>query len=160
MKIHYIYKITNLKPSDSRKYYIGVRSTNCKTPEEDWKYMGSSDYLNTEIQKFGIDSFSKEILSVWKTRELANLEEIRLHALLNVSNNPEFYNLSNATSMGFCTLGLVPVIDLRDGVSKSVTKDEFKNNEYYQAVSKGKVLVLDIRDNKFKKSFYHRIQHL
>lgn len=43
----------------------------------------------------------KEILSMHLTREEAMKEEIRLHALYDVKNNPEFYNQCNATSTKF-----------------------------------------------------------
>ena len=43
----------------------------------------------------------KEILSTHSTREKAMLEEIRLHALYNVKDNPNFYNQCNATSTKF-----------------------------------------------------------
>lgn len=43
----------------------------------------------------------KEVLSTHSTREEAMKEEIRLHALYNVKDNPNFYNQCNATSTKF-----------------------------------------------------------
>lgn len=150
MKLHYIYKITNLNPTDSRKYYIGVRSTNHKSPEADSKYMSSSTCLKKEIRQYGKDNFFKEILSIWETRDLANLEEIRLHTLYNVSSNPEYYNISNATTSGFCTFGQITVIDSRDGKTKNVSKEDFDRYDYYTSTTKGKVTALDTRDGTKK----------
>ncbi len=93
-KYHYIYKITNLFPESDECFYIGVHSCNQK-PEEDGDYWGSSKYLNEAIKKQGALDFSKEILSVWKTREEANAEEERIHKELNVQDNPKYYNRSN-----------------------------------------------------------------
>lgn len=90
-KYHYVYQITY---SDTKKY-IGVRSCNCEI--EDDSYMGSAYHLPKEIASTGV----KEVLSTHTTREEAMLEEIRLHALYNVKDNPEYYNQCNATSTKF-----------------------------------------------------------
>lgn len=86
---HYVYQITY----NTGKKYIGVRSCNC-TIEED-TYMGSAFHLPPNL--IGC----KEILSTHTTREEAMFEEIRLHALYDVKNNPDFYNQCNATSTKF-----------------------------------------------------------
>jgi len=142
MEYHYVYKITNNKPSDSRKYYIGVRSSNAK-PEEDTKYRSSSSHLKKAIKEIGYEYFTKEILSIWETRDDANIEEIRLHELFSVSKNPEYYNKSNAISNGFCTQCRVNVIDTRDGNIKQITKQEFDNSENYIGHTTGLLAVFD-----------------
>lgn len=139
---HYVYKITNNNPIDERKYYIGVRSCECENPLND-NYWGSSKHLKESINTIGIEHFSKEILSVWKTRDEANQEEIRLHHLFDVSNNESFYNKANATSTGFCTIGKVNVVDVNDGCTKQVTKKEFDNNDCYISYTTGLVSVYD-----------------
>lgn len=147
MKHHYIYKITNLKPLDARKYYIGVRTCEC-SPEDDKKYMGSSKYLKDVFAEIGIDNFKKEILSVWDTRKLANKEEIRLHELYDVAKNPKFYNKSRATTGKFCTEGHVTVLDTRDGKTKNVNKEDYHAHNYYEFITKDKIVVIDNTNNQ------------
>ena len=57
--------------------------------------MGSAFHLPKDI--IGC----KEVLSTFATRAQAMEEEIRLHALYNVKDNPDFYNQCNATSTAF-----------------------------------------------------------
>ena len=90
MKNHYVYEITY----NTGKKYIGVRSCKCNIEED--VYMGSPFHLPKEAV-IGC----KEILSIHETRELAMEEEIRLHKLYNVKDNPDFYNQCNATSTKF-----------------------------------------------------------
>lgn len=90
MKNHYVYEITY----NTGKKYIGVRSCTCKIEED--PYMGSAFNLPEEA-RIGC----KEILSTHSTREEAMEEEIKLHALYNVKDNPEYYNQCNATSTKF-----------------------------------------------------------
>lgn len=104
---HYVYKIINNNPTDARKYYIGVRTTKGCLPQKDTKYWSSSKYLTEDIKVIGEEHFSKEILSVWKTRKEAVAEEIRLHNEFDVSKNPEFYNKSKQTTTGFDTGGAI-----------------------------------------------------
>ena len=150
MNAHYVYKITNINPVDSRKYYIGVHTCENIKPEEDVSYMGSSKYLNEAIQQQGKENFIKEILSTWETRELANAEEARLHVEINVAANPEYYNRANATGNGFCRFNTVPVIDTRDGKTKDVSKEDFYKFDYYVHVTKGNIIVRDERDGLIK----------
>jgi len=131
---HYVYKITNNKPTDSKKYYIGVRTCKNCLPKEDIEYMGSSKSLNESIQKNGRDVFVKEILSIWKTRKEAVNEEIRLHNKFDVAKNPKFYNKAKQTSTGFDTTGT----HLSDKHKKSISR-----------FFKGR---LDSEDTKRKKS--------
>lgn len=166
IKIHYVYKITNLKPTDKRLYYIGVRSTTKSSPELDTNYNSSSKYLKEAIKEIGHTNFKKEILSIWETRKLANQEEIRLHEKYDVAKNQEYYNKSKACSSKFCTEGYVTVYDRLLDEFKNVTKEEFDNSNYYLATTKGQVTVLDIRNGIIKnvtkkdfksKNFYQSI---
>jgi len=61
--------------------------------------------LKAAIREIGHNNFKKEILSTWKTRELAVIEEIRLHDKFDVAKNPLFYNKSKQTNTGFDTTG-------------------------------------------------------
>lgn len=101
---HYTYLITNTTALTGEKYYIGVRSC-YGIPEEDIKYMGSSKYLNEDIDCIGNELFIKTILCVFDTREEANLHEIELHALFNVQENDLFYNRHNSRTETFTWAG-------------------------------------------------------
>jgi hypothetical protein len=145
-KYHYVYKITNLKPQDQRKFYIGVRSSNC-LPKDD-HYWSSSKYLKEAIKDNGYNNFKKEILSIWESRKLALTEEIRLHELYDVSKNPQYYNRSKQTSSGWDTTGEVTVRDKNTGETKNIKLSEFNDN--YEYLTVGKMTVFDTRDNLTK----------
>ncbi len=147
-KVHYVYKITNNKPTDERKYYIGVRTAPNGNPQEDTKYMSSSKYLKEAITKIGLEHFSKEILSTWETREEALNEEIRLHSEYEVTNNILFYNKSKQLTKSFDTSGCVAVIDTRDNQTKSVTKEEYQQHPYYITCSTNKITAKDMKTGK------------
>lgn len=98
-KYNYVYKITNLRPTDERKYYIGIRSCDCYPEKDD--YWSSCKTLHKHIRSYKIPSFKKEILFVYDTREEALTKEIELHEEHSVSANPEFYNQAKQTSTGF-----------------------------------------------------------
>jgi len=155
-KVHYVYKITNLNPTDERLYYIGVHSDKNPDPLNDG-YMGSSKYLDEAMNLYGKENFKKEILSIWSTREEASFEEIRLHNEFDVAKNKLYYNKSKAKSTSFDTTGnntktnLVLVIDVRDNSTKQVTKELFNSDENYISFVKGKVNVIDTRDNITKQ---------
>lgn len=160
MKIyHYVYKITNHFPKDSKKYYIGVRTCkNCK-PEEDIEYNGSSKYLKEAIKEIGIEYFSKEILSVWKTRKLALKEEIRLHNKFEVGSNKEFYNRSKQTSIGFYITGYKH--SKSDEGKKNIQKaqrkiDRTKENNSFFGKTHSKKSMKQMVNNRIKNNgVYH-----
>jgi len=119
-KIHYVYKITNLNPTDKRLYYIGVRSTSKASAELDTNYRSSSKPLKHVLKLMRNRNYKKEILSTWATRKLAITEEIRLHKLYDVGVNETYYNQSRQLDTGFDTSGFVNVVDIRDGKTKQV----------------------------------------
>ena len=153
-KIHYVYKITNLNPTDERLYYIGVRSTSKESAELDINYRSSSKSLKAVIKEIGYNNFKKEILSTWETRKEAVQEEIRLHELNDVAKNPIYYNKSKQTSTGFDVSGMaynkgnLTVLDTRDNKTKYITKTEFRDNSYYVSVVKGTIMAYDIKNKK------------
>ena len=99
IQYHYTYIITN---TNTQMKYIGVRSCNC-LPENDSGYMGSSKSLDKAMNETP-ETFTKIIIDTFPTREIANIDEQRLHEMYDVARNPEFYNLMNAP-LGFCTSG-------------------------------------------------------
>jgi len=166
--VHYVYKITNLNPTDERLFYIGVRSTTKQTPAEDTKYMGSSKDLKLLVKELGYNNFKKEILSIWDTRTLAIQEEIRLHKVYDVAVNKSFYNKSKQTATGFDTtgksfnIGVMTILDTRDGKTKQVKNEEYHAHDYYISVTQNKVVVLDTRDSTTKHvtvEEYNQEQH-
>lgn len=82
----YIYITTNLV---NGKKYIGQHRAN----EYDDKYFGSGSVLRKAIQKYGIENFINEILSVCETEEELNEQEIYFIQKYKATDNPDFYNL-------------------------------------------------------------------
>jgi hypothetical protein len=75
IKSLYVYIITNLILN---KQYVGSRVCYIDNPCED-EYMGSSKYLNEDIDKFGKENFTKEILEFCNDKvELFNAETDRI----------------------------------------------------------------------------------
>lgn len=97
-KNHYVYILISLI---EEKYYIGVRSCLCNIADD--KYMGSSRIMT----KADRDNCDKLVLKEFSTREEAVAYEIELHAQLEVSTNPKFWNMAKQTSTGFDTTGRV-----------------------------------------------------
>ena len=139
-KIHYVYKITNLNPNDERLYYIGVRSTLKSSPDLDTNYRSSSKYLKAAIKEIGHNNFSKKILGVFETRELAVREEIKLHNLFDVAKNPLFYNKSKQTTTGFDTSGNEEV--KHKIIQTRIKKDGNGLNSYQRVGVKNSILRL------------------
>jgi len=100
-KKYYVYKITNLI---NGKVYIGKRTSD--TPETD-KYMGSGKLITASIKKYGMKSFSKEILAIFDTeKEAAELEaSIVTKEFIKESNT---YNLHEGGYGGFSHINSDP----------------------------------------------------
>ena len=96
---HYTYLITNLNPTSSEKYYIGVRTCYCEISDD--VYLGSCSYLTDEIKVSGAEHYEKIIIQEFKDRALAVAHEIQLHEEYNVGINSLFYNRAKQTSTGF-----------------------------------------------------------
>ena len=84
-----IYKITN---TVNGKYYIGKHQTTNLNDE----YMGSGKRIKLAIDKYGIENFSKEILSIFDNEEDMNNAERELVVLSEMS-----YNLCEGGKGGF-----------------------------------------------------------
>ena len=90
-KHNYIYEINY--PNGMK--YVGVRSCDCEIAED--TYLGSAFHIPEDVKQQGVLT----VLKTFKTRELADLAEIRLHSKLDVRNNSLYYNQCNANSTNF-----------------------------------------------------------
>ena len=115
---NYVYLITNIITGIK---YIGSRSCDI-LPEDDIGkiyFSSSSDKLYRAHQKNNPEQYKYEVLSVYKTRKEAFIEEERLHILYDVANNENYLNRSHANyKFNFSAKGKLTVKD--------------KNNNYYQ----------------------------
>lgn len=91
-KFHYLYKITN---NINDRYYYGVHSTSIL---ED-NYMGSGSIIKKAISKYGVENFTKEIISFFGTREELLLAENRI-VTPDLINDPKSYNLAEGGKQG------------------------------------------------------------
>jgi len=71
MFIYTVYKTTNLV---NGKIYVGVHKT--KNPND--SYLGSGNQIKRAIEKYGADSFSKEILFEYADKDLAYAKEAEI----------------------------------------------------------------------------------
>ena len=102
----FVYLITN---KSNKRQYIGRKYFwSFRTPvgkkrkvkiESDWKkYYGSCPELKDDIKKYGKENFSREILSLHKTKGTCNYEETKQLFLNNVLSEsldngaPAYYN--------------------------------------------------------------------
>jgi hypothetical protein len=80
------------------KSYIGKKlfrhRKNKNSVESDWKtYWGSSDDLRHDIERFGIENFSRAIVKICRTKSECSYEEARLQFVYDVLHNPaRWYN--------------------------------------------------------------------
>ena len=85
-KVHYVYKITNRV---NNKFYVGVhygRVDDC--------YMGSGKLIRQAIDKYGVDSFDKQILAVFENGIEAFEYETTYIQAHNLHILDDCYNLS------------------------------------------------------------------
>ena len=102
----FVYLITNKSNQRQyigRKYFWSFRKPPGKKrkvkQESDWKkYYGSCPELKEDVKKYGKETFSREILSIHKTKGLCNYEETKQLFLNNVLSEsldngmPAYYN--------------------------------------------------------------------
>ena len=93
---HYTYKLTINNTTDSRKYYIGVRSSD-KHPNDDINYLGSCKTLLEWFKYNGTNDVKKEILAIYDNRKDAIQHEIELHDQFDVAANELFWNRAKQT---------------------------------------------------------------
>ena len=102
----FVYLITNKSNKRQyigRKYFWAFRTPVGKKRkvkiESDWKkYYGSCPELKEDVKKYGKENFSREILSLHKTKGTCNYEETKQLFLNNVlsesldNGTPAYYN--------------------------------------------------------------------
>lgn len=166
-KYHYVYKITELSTNIK---YIGIR-TSIVDPIYDLgiKYFSSSS--NKEFiknQKSNPDNYKYDILSIHDTRSAANIEEIRLHELYDVSKSEYYYNKSRSTSHHFTTDGFVVVKDINGNTMHVSVNDprylsgELKHNSTGMVVVKsadGNNITISVDDPRYLSGELKGIAH-
>ena len=87
-RIYYIYLITN---NIDGKNYVGQRCCpKDKTPETDVKYMGSGKYLRRSQEKYGIENFTKQIITVCYSKDVVDILEIEYIAIYKAIGKAEY----------------------------------------------------------------------
>lgn len=88
---------------DRRKGYVkktdrdAGKKVRRQKKESNWqKYWGSSEELLNDIEEFGHENFTREILSLHKTRGDCNYTEIALQFKNDVLESEKWYNLNIA----------------------------------------------------------------
>jgi hypothetical protein len=122
--IHYVYKIIN---KENGMFYIGIRSIpklKNISPEED-NYWGSGIQICKAIKTLGKDSFNKEILFIFDTREEARLKEKEL-VTLDLVSSTKCYNLVEGGGENY--LGKVSVVLKSSNKRILVPIEEFYEN--------------------------------
>ena len=101
--VYLITNLTNQRQYIGRKYFWSFKTPKGKKrkvkQESDWKkYYGSCPELKEDIKKYGKENFSREILSLHKTKGTCNYEETKQLFLNNVlsesldNGDPAYYN--------------------------------------------------------------------
>ena len=92
MHYYYLYRITNLL---NNKIYIGVHQTSNIND----RYLGSGKLLKADIQKYGRNSFKKEILEYFNTKEEMLYREAEI-VNKNFYLREDTYNIMPGGGMG------------------------------------------------------------
>jgi hypothetical protein len=155
---NYVYIIEHIM---TKKYYIGVRSTNL-LPEDDLgkKYFSSSrdkDFI--EDQKSNNSNYRYTVLKNFDNRDDADYYEMHLHETKQVHLDPQSFNRAMNSSKGFSTVGRLPARD-KDGniIHISVDDPRLETGEL-KYVTTGKMTVYDRNDKRhiINESDYDRL---
>lgn len=96
----FIYLTTN---HVNGKMYIGKRIYDSNG---EWKkYLGSGTNLRKAIKKYGIDSFSKQIIDVAYSKDELNIKEQYWISFYDAVHSEQFYNISPGGDGGFVVAG-------------------------------------------------------
>ena len=129
-KYNYIYKIVN---NINGKFYIGKRSCDCEIAED--KYMGSGVGLHRAFKKYGIENFTKEILSTHNTFQEAYNEE-NILVTEELINNPQCYNMRTGGLYNECVFTQEVKDKISAGVRRHISTDGGKRAEKMREVQK------------------------
>lgn len=130
-KYHLLYRVTNV---ETAMEYIGIHSTDCI---EDG-YMGSGTILKKHIRDYGVQSFRREVIDFFESREELLLAE------RNVVNE-EYLNTANTYNLIFGGGGV-----------KTISS---KRKLFEKAIYSNKATDLEINSDKVKK-YDSRYQYL
>lgn len=133
---HYTYLITVKNPTDSRRFYVGVRS--CKDVPENDKYLGSSKHFSEWIKQNPNAEVEKQVLSIWPTRKDAIEHEMLLHDCFDIPKNKEFWNKAKQLTCGFTTSGTKASEETKKKLSL-VRKGRIVSEEQKLKISKSKI---------------------
>jgi uncharacterized cupin superfamily protein len=146
MEVFYcVYKITN---QINNKIYIGIH----ETYDLEDNYMGSGKYLKMSQNKYGLNNFKKEIISIFDNKkEMLDLERDLVNEEFVLRKDT--YNLKIGGEGGWDHLkGFITVKDKAGNIySVSKTDERFLNGELV-AFSKGFVPVKDKEGKTFSVS--------
>lgn len=110
-------------------YYIGVHKT--KDPND--CYLGSGKYLKRAIQKYGQDSFIKDILLVTESREFAYEYEASLVTEERLASG-ETYNIKLGGQGGFDFINTEQSVQKRN-LSEKYKKSVSKTGKLYNKIA-------------------------
>lgn len=149
-----IYKITNIKTG---KIYIGQHVTDNLNDG----YMGSGTRIINSINKYGKESFDKEILFVYDTFEEMDIKEAEL-VTDEFIRRPDTYNIITGGT-GWCSKGTVVVEDIfNPGVFFRIPKEQFDINLHRYPTSDSVQVYLKTTGEKIRVSMteYRLNKHL
>lgn len=140
-RYHYFYKITN---KETGQYYYGIHSTN----NLDDGYLGSGTRLKSAIKLYGKDSFQKDIIKFFNTREEASEYEASMVTESIVADRKS-YNLKLGGDFGL-TYGTILVRNKNHKYQRVAPDDEKYVSGELVPFSLGEKVVFDVEDNKYK----------
>lgn len=144
-RYHYFYKITN---TETGQYYFGIHSTD----NLDDNYFGSGTRLKTAIKMFGKDSFEKEIVKFFNTRNEASEYEASM-VTESVVADENSYNLKLGGDFGL-TCGTILVKDKSHKYQRVKPNDERYISGELVPFSSGEIVVFDKEENEYKLIAY------
>jgi hypothetical protein len=154
MKQFYVYKITRLNNVEGPKFYIGYKSLK----RDNGNYYGSSKLLKSDIQKYGLTYFKKEILQEFDNKNDALSFEQILLTSVDAASNSLFYNQTNG-NLKFSTTG-----KKYENFSKTHaknflcggnrTENQKQGDKCKYKVRSNKRIIADKNHSEFMKDFY------